>query len=156
MRKSILILGVLTGAVGFASLAWSGTAESSRMRSKASRTRSEISAANARRFTLDRAILTAIQQNPDVLRAKQELERTKGVIIEIRAQALPHITPRGEFQWTDPNLSSARLFSNSTAGGGTPAPVSITGASSESQVRDLGPQAAASAASAASTNLQQS
>jgi outer membrane protein TolC len=155
MRKFIL-LGVLGGAVGFASLAWSGTAETSRTKSKTSRTRAEISAANARIFTLDRAILTGIQQNPAVLVAKQELERTKGVIIEIRAQALPHITPRGEFQWTDPNLSSARLFSSSTAGGGTPAPISITGASSESQVRDLGPQAAASAASAASTNLQQS
>jgi outer membrane protein len=112
--------------------------------------------AGGRRFTLDRAILTAIQQNPGVLVARQELERTKGVIIEIRAQALPHITPNGDFQWIDPALRSASLFSSSTAGGGTPPPVPITGASSESQVRDLGPQAAASAASVRSTNLQES
>src|SRR3989442_2196306 len=47
----------------------------------------------ALRFTIDQAVLTALQQNPDVLRALQEIERTKGVVIEIRAQALPHIRP---------------------------------------------------------------
>jgi outer membrane protein TolC len=106
MRKFIL-LGVLGGAVGFVSLAWSGTAETSRTKSKTSRTRAEISAANARTFTLDRAILTGIQQNPAVLVAKQELERTKGVVIEIRAQALPHIGPSFSWQWTDPKLGSS-------------------------------------------------
>jgi hypothetical protein len=43
-------------------------------------------------FTLDQAILTVLQRNPDLLRAEQEIKRTKGVAIEIRAQALPHIT----------------------------------------------------------------
>ena len=57
-------------------------------------------------FTIDKAVLTALKQNPDVLRALQEIERSKGVIIEIRAQVLPHITPTGLFQWTDPKLGS--------------------------------------------------
>src|SRR5881227_465373 len=70
----------------------------------------------APRFTLDKAILTALQQNPDILRAKQEIERTKGVIIEIRAQALPHITPSGSFQWIDPNLRGGSSLA--TGGGG--------------------------------------
>ncbi|MES2572303.1 MAG: hypothetical protein V4710_19890, partial [Verrucomicrobiota bacterium] len=40
-------------------------------------------------LTLDEAVQVAIQQNPDVRRARQEIERTRGVVIEVRAQALP-------------------------------------------------------------------
>jgi len=105
-----------------------------------------------RRFTLDRAILTAIQQNPAVLVAKQELERTKGVIIEIRAQALPHITPTGNFEWIDPNLMRATSFTST--GGSTPGSTPVA-ASSESQVRDLGAQPAAAATARTTPNLQQ-
>jgi outer membrane protein TolC len=67
-------------------------------------------------FTLDRAVLIALQQNPDVLRAKEEIERTRGVIIEIGAQALPHVNPSAELQWTDPNLgrSSSTGFATAT------------------------------------------
>jgi outer membrane protein TolC len=75
------------------------------------------SAIAARAFTLDRAILTALQRNPDILRAEQEIKRTKGVVIEIRAQALPHITPDGQFQWTDPKLGSS---GGVIVGGGSP------------------------------------
>jgi outer membrane protein TolC len=100
MRKFILILGIVSGAVAFGSLAWSGTEETSQARL-------EASADNTRRFTLDRAILTALQRNPTILNAKQEIARTKGVIIEIRAQALPHIGPSAQFQWTDPKLGTS-------------------------------------------------
>src|SRR6266568_9023268 len=75
------------------------------------------SAIAARAFTLDQAILTALQRNPDILRAEQEIKRTKGVVIEIRAQALPHITPDGQFQWTDPKLGSS---GGGIVGGGSP------------------------------------
>jgi outer membrane protein len=71
-------------------------------------------------FTADKAVLTALQQNPDILRAKEEIERTKGVVIEIRAQALPHITPQGVYKWTDPNLLRGGSFSSGGGGGGTP------------------------------------
>ena len=57
-------------------------------------------------FNLEQAILTALQQNPDILRAKEEIERTRGVILEISAQALPHIRPTAEVTWTDPNLGT--------------------------------------------------
>ena len=75
-------------------------------------------------FTLDQAILTALQRNPDILRAEQEIKRTKGVIIQIRAQALPHITPSGTFEWTDPNLIGARIL----GGTGTTTGTTTTGA----------------------------
>jgi len=72
-------------------------------------------------FTLDKAVLTALQQNPDVLRAKEEIERTHGVILSIGAQALPHVNPNAELQWTDPNL--ARSSSSGISSGGTPSPL---------------------------------
>jgi outer membrane protein TolC len=62
-------------------------------------------------FRIDQAVITALQQNPDVRRALEEIKRTKGVVIEIRAQALPHIGPSGTFTWTDPNLNESSSFS---------------------------------------------
>jgi len=77
--------------------------------------------AQSRSFTLDRAILTALQQNPDILRAIQEIERSKGVIIQVRAEALPHINAQASLSWTDPNLGGSSNFSSTP--GGTVAPV---------------------------------
>src|SRR3982751_2059532 len=63
------------------------------------------SEAGAPVFTIDKAVITALQQNPDLLRALHEIERTKGVIIQVRAEALPQIRATGNLSWTDPNLS---------------------------------------------------
>ena len=65
-------------------------------------------------FTLNQAILTAVQRNPTLLNAEQEIKRTKGVIIQVRAQALPQINANANFQWTDPNLIGARVFGNTS------------------------------------------
>src|SRR6059058_383604 len=65
-------------------------------------------------FTLNQAILTAVQRNPTLLNAEQEIKRTKGVIIQVRAQALPQINANANFQWTDPHLSGARILGNTT------------------------------------------
>src|SRR5438132_2306565 len=70
-------------------------------------------------FTLDQAIITALQRNPALLNAEQEIKRTKGVIIQVRAQALPHVTASGNFEWIDPHLQGARIF-GTTATGTTP------------------------------------
>jgi len=58
-------------------------------------------------FRLDQAVITGLRQNPTVLNALEEIKRTKGVIIEIRAEALPQIGPGFNYQWTDPNLGSS-------------------------------------------------
>ncbi len=65
-------------------------------------------------FTLNQAILTAVQRNPTLLNAEQEIKRTKGVIIQVRAQALPQINANANFQWIDPNLTGARIFGNTS------------------------------------------
>ena len=76
-------------------------------------------------FTIDTAILTALQQNPDILRAKEEIERTRGVILQIAALALPHVTPNGTFNFTDPKLRTNESTGTTTlvvTGGPSPSP----------------------------------
>ena len=67
-------------------------------------------------FTLDQAILTALQRNPALLNAEQEIKRTKGVIIQVRAQVLPQVSAKANFDWTDPNLVGARILGTTTTG----------------------------------------
>src|SRR5437667_12542591 len=79
--------------------------------------------------TVDQAILTALQRNPALLNAEQEIKRTKGVIIQVRAQALPHITANGRYEWTDPHLQGARIFGTTTTGTSTTPGTTTAGAS---------------------------
>jgi outer membrane protein TolC len=97
-------------------------------------------------FTLDQAILTALQRNPTLLNAEQEIKRTRGVIIQVRAQVLPQVNARANYEWVDPNLQGARIFNNSVTGTGT---TPGTGAAASlidplpSQVREVQPPLAA-------------
>src|SRR3954451_14750516 len=74
-----------------------------------------VSSSRVPTFTLDQAILTALQRNPTLLNAEQEIKRTKGVIIQVRAQALPQINANANFQWVDPHLTGARVFGNTSS-----------------------------------------
>src|SRR5437667_2000146 len=73
-------------------------------------------------FRLDQAVVTALAQNPTVLQALEEIRRTKGVIISIRAEALPQIGPSFTWDWTDPNLRENTTSFTTFGGGPTPAP----------------------------------
>ena len=55
-------------------------------------------------ITLGRAVQVALRQNPDILKALQEIERTRGQVIEVRAQALPHVTLSARFDQQDKGL----------------------------------------------------
>src|SRR6266705_7039659 len=104
MRIYFVLSGFAAAMIAAISMVRAGTGEGSTSAS------SETSSSRGvPTFTLDQAILTALQRNPTLLIAEQEIKRTKGVIIQIRAQALPHITPAGTFEWTDPNLIGATL-----------------------------------------------
>src|SRR5436853_7354055 len=75
-----------------------------------------------RRFTLNEAILTALQRNPTLLIAEQEIKRTQGVIIQIRPEVRPHITASGRYDGIDPNRQGARTLGPTIPGttpGGT-------------------------------------
>jgi outer membrane protein TolC len=114
MRKYFVISGVAALMIAASSVAHAGTGEGS-----TSTGRGTSSSGKVPTFTLDQAILTALQRNPTLLNAEQEIKRTKGVIIQVRAQALPQINVNANFDWTDPNLQSARIFEGATTGTGT-------------------------------------
>ena len=69
-------------------------------------------------LTLDRAVQAALAQNPEILKQLQEIERTRGQIVEIRAQALPHLGATGSFNYRDQRLLESG-GSGSSAFGGT-------------------------------------
>ena len=153
MTRFFLYLGI---AATFAILGQPGFAGSE------GRYRETVSSSRVPTFTLDQAILTALQRNPTLLNAEQEIKRTKGVIIQVRAQALPQINANANFQWTDPHLIGARVFGNtSTSSGFTPSPAASPGAASSlmeelsSQVGDVRTPLAA-ATPAAIQNVEQS
>src|SRR5438045_3265908 len=75
------------------------------LRATAGETGVEKRTSAAPRFTLEKAILTALQQNPSILIARQEIERTKGLFSEMRAVALPQVNATAQFQDLDPHLS---------------------------------------------------
>src|SRR6184192_3698661 len=137
MRKFFLVPGIFAVFSILGQLAFGGSDTRS-----ASETRS---VGKVPTFTLNQAILTALQRNPALLNAEQEIKRTRGVIIQVRAQVLPQVTARGNWEWTDPNLQGARIFGNTT----TTTPVTPTGGAASlfdalpSQVGEIKPPLAA-------------
>jgi outer membrane protein TolC len=110
MRKYFVISGFAASMIATSWLARAGTGEGS-----ASTGYGTSSSGKVPTFTLDQAILMSLQRNPTLLNAEQEIKRTKGVIIQVRAQALPQVNVNANFDWTDPNLVNARTVST-TAG----------------------------------------
>ena len=96
-------------------------------------------------LTLDEAVQTAVRQNPDIINAEQEIRRTRGVVMEVEAQAFPQITVGNSFTQVQKQLlldggpptgSSESSGGSSTSGSGsataapTPVPSSSSGAAS--------------------------
>jgi outer membrane protein TolC len=147
MRKYFVIFGFAASMIVASWVARAGTGEGS-----ASTGRGTSSSSKVPTFTLDQAILQALQRNPTLLNAEQEIKRTKGVIIQVRAQALPQINVNATYDWTDPNLVNARTVST-TAGTIGPTPAGTGGSGSlvespQSQVGDARTLAAAAAPTA--------
>src|SRR5262245_4861944 len=119
MTRFFLCLGVIA-ASGILGQPGFGGSEGTYNGETTPRTRT-ISGGAVPTFTLDQAILTAVQRNPTLLNAEQEIKRSRGVIIQVRAQALPQINANANFQWTDPHLTAARILgTTSTTTGVTP------------------------------------
>src|SRR5206468_2803336 len=142
MRKCFVIWGFAASMIAASSVARAGTGEGSTSRGGGTSSSGKVPT-----FTLDQAILTALQRNPTLLNAEQEIKRTKGVIIQVRAQVLPQINVNATYDWTDPNLVNARTVST-TAGttGTTPTGTGASGSlveSPQSQVGDARTFAAA-------------
>ena len=112
MRKCFLCLGILAtfGILGRPSFGGSEGTYGSETTSRST----TGSGTSVPTFTLNQAILTSLQRNPTLLNAEQEIKRTRGVIIQVRAQALPQINANANFQWTDPHLTAARILGTTT------------------------------------------
>ncbi|MFL6583329.1 MAG: TolC family protein [Chthoniobacterales bacterium] len=105
MFKSVFSFGLVCVLIGsLATVGYGGT----EIRSEV------IHGAASRRFTLEQAVETALQRNPDIQRARQEIERTKGIYIEMRSHILPRVDALGELTNTDPHLGAV----GSGSGGG--------------------------------------
>ena len=89
-------------------------------------------------LTLDHAVQAALAQNPDILKQLQEIERTKGQIIEVRAQALPHLGVASFFNYQDQRLFERSgqngAFSGTASGG-----VAFTAPTNGTQQQGSGP-----------------
>src|SRR5882672_12435482 len=109
MRKYFVISGFAAAMIAASSVARAGTGEGSMSTDGGTSSSGKVPT-----FTLDQAILTALQRNPTLLNAEQEIKRTRGVIIQVRAQALPQINANANFQWVDPNLTGSRIFGNTS------------------------------------------
>src|SRR6266704_3414079 len=130
MRRFFLCVGILAAFI-FGGPVFAGT-EGTNGSERTSRG-ATTSAGKVPTFTLEQAILTALQRNSTLLNAEQEIKRTKGVIIQVRAQALPQINANANFQWTDPHLTGARILgTTSTTTGFTPS----TGAASAASLME--------------------
>jgi outer membrane protein TolC len=55
-------------------------------------------------LTLEHCLELALQQNTDILKARQELRRSHGIIVEARAAALPQLTATGAYRRIDDDI----------------------------------------------------
>src|SRR5947207_7640212 len=154
MRRFFLCVGILAAFI-FGGSGFAGT-EGTNGTERVAR-RVTTSAGKVPTFTLEQAILTALQRNPTLLNAEQEIKRTRGVIIQVRAQALPQVNANANFQWTDPHLTAARILGTTTT---TTSGFPTGGASSSlmegipSQVGEVNAPVAAPTATPGATNVE--
>src|SRR5206468_8534932 len=145
MRKYFVISGFAALMIAASWVARAGTGEGSTLTGGGTSSSGKVPT-----FTLDQAILQALQRNPTLLNGEQEIKRTKGVIIQVRAQALPQVNVTANFDWTDPNLVNARTVS--TTGGGPVGGTGTTGSLVEAPQSQVGdPRALAGAAAPTAT-----
>jgi len=71
---------------------------------------------DTKKITLDQAAEMAMKHNPDILKAIQEIERTRGLVLEVRAQALPSATLVSRYNQEDRSLLKPRGASSGDSG----------------------------------------
>lgn len=69
----------------------------------------------ARTLTLDEAVQLALKQNPDILKALQDIQRTKGQIFQVASQGVPNLIGSGNYLNTDNKLRSGSTSSSTGA-----------------------------------------
>jgi outer membrane protein TolC len=54
----------------------------------------------------------ALRQNPTILKAREEIRRSQGVVVEVRAQAIPQVTAAGSYEAIDSHAIDQFPFSS--------------------------------------------
>src|SRR3954463_15212382 len=116
MRKIFLFTAIVSLCLAPLHAPFAGT-DGIQTRSTTTSTSTVRSGGGVPRFTLDEAILTALQRNPDIQRQRQEIERTKGIYLQMRGQVLPRLDATGDVTTVDPHLGN---FSGATGASATP------------------------------------
>lgn len=97
-------------------------------------------------LTLDEAVVLAVRQNADVLRAIEEIKRTRGLVVEVRAQALPQVSLVGTYTQQDQRLlEGGGAFSQNIPSLGSSAAINQTPVTATPKAAAV-PQALAAAA----------
>ena len=66
-----------------------------------------------RPLSLPDALNTALLQNATILKAKNDLEASQGLVIQTRAVALPQVTASGQYKYVDPHAIEKPPFAKS-------------------------------------------
>ena len=66
----------------------------------------------SRPLSLADALNTALQQNAAILKAKNDLEASHGLVVQTRAVALPHLAASSQYKATDPAAVESNPFFN--------------------------------------------
>jgi len=83
-------------------------------------------------MTLDQAVNLALKQNPAVLKALWQIEQTRGEIIEVRAEALPHLALTSSYS------QQSRILANAgEAGSNTPTTTPNVSGQIQSQLANI-------------------
>ena len=104
-------------------------------------------------LTLDEAVQVALKQNPGILKAIQQIEVTRGQIIEVRAQALPHVSLNGSYNQQDKSLMEGGGGSQNGSSSGAATTIDASQVASNLGVT---PSTVESVASALKSSLAQS
>ncbi|MEI9895356.1 MAG: TolC family protein [Chthoniobacter sp.] len=88
-------------------------------------------------LTLDRAIKLALQQNPNILKALWQIENTRGQIIEVRSEALPHVALTSSYFQQSKTLLQRAGGNVSSGGSSTSTPSSSSSSDLSKQLSNI-------------------
>ena len=104
-----------------------------------------------RSLTLDEAVEFAVQNNTSILTAEQEIFRTQGLVIQVRAQALPQLNLASSYAQEEPRLASGGAPTSSSGSTSTASTSGTTGSLATSGTA-AAPSNSSSSSNAASSN----
>src|SRR5579862_310130 len=102
-----------------------------------------------RSLTLDEAVAFAVEHNPSILTAEEEIRRTQGIVIQVRAEALPQVIATSSYTQEEKTLLSRGVISGASSSSTAQTTGTATSSNSSSSA-----SASSSSSSSSSSSLQ--